>query len=1243
YAFENWQNPAPQFIVLLGDMSFDYRKINPLNRDNFIPSIPYHVQTYGQAMSDNAIVTVSGNDLSPDISIGRVSCESLEEANLLVDKIINYPADMGKEWKQNVLLLSSGLSAVDENNLRFNDRNIFLANSYLSPAGIKSTKVFRYPNKPEYIQYQGEGPDIRREIDNGAVLVNYYGHGGGYQWDLVFTDDDILALNNGNRLPFVISITCYTAHFDNQEVFGEIFNSIPGKGSIAFLGSSGVTFWPATANFNQDLFGNIFTNKKYLIGEAITAAKSNTSYGSMLAVLTLLGDPALELALPYSADFVIKPSSITINPNNPLINDSVQVKIIINNLGRSFNNDSVTVELFEGVIADTTLIGSRKLGSFGEVDSVQFSWVPTKEGQIPLIVVVNRDQLIQEDDFSDNTATQIFSVFSVDKPKILKPVKNFFTSLDSVKFSIVDIGHYVDQNFSYKIILDTSRSLNSSAKIESQILYPIRGLVNWYSPQLAEDEYFYKVFIYSGSDTNSSDVETFAIVTNSGNGFLAKSEQLIDFNNSNINYSPVNNSLILNTLPLPPRPSKDKLVDSIYITIPSDSTEITTCTTDGTYLYFGNLSFYRNGAESKIYKIGTGLNGTTKGNDYGTVGNISVNIKNQIFYHSDGFIYAATGDDSTLLRIEISSGDTLRVDIPGKLLPSQDGLLRNDGYYLTSDGQYVYNLSAGYGAYRDKYVLRILDPANNWIQVGEDIILLGSSQFGFSGFFVSNGYLFTYESYWSGFMRRYKISEAYFEEEYVVNYGSIDIYTWTYDWINNSVYAGLFRPNNFNYNFGFLKFIGNYVQASGSISTPEIGPARKWNNLIYDIESTGSFGYFTNFLLGKNKYTQNWDTLSSNILSPNDLTNINPEQYPFLKMQFILVDSTLGQSEPMKFKSLQVNYDYFPEINLYPDEIVFDSDSVLQGFPVEMSLKVDNIGYTQADSLRLDFYNNLVDTAFYTTYVNVPNDSSVIVNKTISTNNLLYSAPVSPINVNVVATSPIPEYYTFNNASNGNFNIVRDSANPIFNITFDGREIISGDIISSEPEVVITLEDNSPLPLDSTYFTLVHTFNNIPKILTVPGPDVKYTYTPYPNSRAQITWTPKLEDGRHVLEVLAKDASGNFFDSTSSRSVFNVFNNPDLLQVYNYPNPFSENTYFTFELRGVLPPEEFKIKIFTVAGRLIREIIPTTPLQIGFNKIYWDGKDEDGDEIANGLYFYKIISKHNGEVKTTIQKLAKVK
>ncbi len=99
-----------------------------------------------------------------------------------------------------------------------------------------------------------------------------------------------------------------------------------------------------------------------------------------------------------------------------------------------------------------------------------------------------------------------------------------------------------------------------------------------------------------------------------------------------------------------------------------------------------------------------------------------------------------------------------------------------------------------------------------------------------------------------------------------------------------------------------------------------------------------------------------------------------------------------------------------------------------------------------------------------------------------------------------------------------------------------------------------------------------------------------------------------------------------------------------MLQFYNYPNPFKDKTEFTFEVRGILAPEEVKIKVFSVAGRLIRElIIPGSDLQIGFNRIAWDGKDQDGDEIANGVYFYKLISKHGDETKVTTQKLAKLK
>ncbi len=186
-------------------------------------------------------------------------------------------------------------------------------------------------------------------------------------------------------------------------------------------------------------------------------------------------------------------------------------------------------------------------------------------------------------------------------------------------------------------------------------------------------------------------------------------------------------------------------------------------------------------------------------------------------------------------------------------------------------------------------------------------------------------------------------------------------------------------------------------------------------------------------------------------------------------------------------------------------------------------------------------------------------------------------------------------------------------------LKFDGQEIINNDIVSSTPTIEIKLEDNSPLPLDTTLFTIVH--NNKP--LRFYQPDISWNYQG-PGTPFVITWKPTLEDGRHTLEVLAKDASGNFFDSTSYRIIFYVYSENDISEMYNYPNPFSSGTYFTFILKGQDKPSDLEIKIYTIAGRLIRDIkLTSTDVITNFNKIYWDGKDEDGDRLEMVFIFTK--------------------
>jgi len=97
-----------------------------------------------------------------------------------------------------------------------------------------------------------------------------------------------------------------------------------------------------------------------------------------------------------------------------------------------------------------------------------------------------------------------------------------------------------------------------------------------------------------------------------------------------------------------------------------------------------------------------------------------------------------------------------------------------------------------------------------------------------------------------------------------------------------------------------------------------------------------------------------------------------------------------------------------------------------------------------------------------------------------------------------------------------------------------------------------------------------------------------------------------------------------------------------LLNVFNYPNPFSKETYFTFKLTRI--PDELRIKIFTLTGRMIKKMsVPNSELRTDFNKIYWDGRDGDGDSVASGVYLYKIMLKQGNEETQIIQKLTVVR
>ena len=138
------------------------------------------------------------------------------------------------------------------------------------------------------------------------------------------------------------------------------------------------------------------------------------------------------------------------------------------------------------------------------------------------------------------------------------------------------------------------------------------------------------------------------------------------------------------------------------------------------------------------------------------------------------------------------------------------------------------------------------------------------------------------------------------------------------------------------------------------------------------------------------------------------------------------------------------------------------------------------------------------------------------------------------------------------------------------------------------------------------------------------------------NKRFKIIWPAQLmQDGIYSLFVQGEDRTGNLSGDIDYTVNFEVVHESSITNMMNYPNPFSTSTRFVFSLRGSEVPDDIIIQIMTVSGRVVREITENElgELRIGRNitEYAWDGKDEFGDPLANGVYLYRVKARINGE------------
>lgn len=317
------------------------------------------------------------------------------------------------------------------------------------------------------------------------------------------------------------------------------------------------------------------------------------------------------------------------------------------------------------------------------------------------------------------------------------------------------------------------------------------------------------------------------------------------------------------------------------------------------------------------------------------------------------------------------------------------------------------------------------------------------------------------------------------------------------------------------------------------------------------------------------------------------------------------------------------------------------------------------------------------DSSFWSDYSGTLDISVLDVDKNISINDfgynfnykldggIIYKGKVNVSNGNWIVDFVVPKDISYspgrgkiityfkNNYSDGigysnNFfmsgldsNALADSTGPVINLYMDNRNFRSGDMVSQSPKLIADFSDQSGLNLTGTIGHKIEAVLNDDENNKIDLTSFYTSSSGYQNGSVEYSMQ-NLADGKYKLQLNAWDTYNNYSNSVIE---FTVKNNTDLVldKIYNYPNPMSDYTKFVFQ-HNYDSPLDANIRIYTVSGRLIKELNKTN-ITDKFVNIDWEGKDTDGDIIANGTYIYKItIKTQDGSIsRSSTGKLAKLK
>lgn len=310
----------PKYLLLLGDGSYDNRKIMPNSgpsmlltyqaRNSEVETKAYATDDYFGFLDDNE--GVSDISARMDIGVGRLPVSSVDDAMGVARKIQTFLSNQNPgKWRQQLMFVADD-----------GDKNLHTKIGDLAAERVRCNNLSFVVNKIYLDAYtqeasaSGESYPLAKNrflslLNSGILFFDYSGHGGynNISSESLLTLRDCRMMTNANQ-GFWMLATCGFAHFDAYEPSASeeaVIN--PDGGAIAVMSACRTVFASANRELNRNLCDTLFGHRNEFsynmtIGDACRIAKNMTGSDENKLSFVLLGDPAIRL--PFPTDYRVR-------------------------------------------------------------------------------------------------------------------------------------------------------------------------------------------------------------------------------------------------------------------------------------------------------------------------------------------------------------------------------------------------------------------------------------------------------------------------------------------------------------------------------------------------------------------------------------------------------------------------------------------------------------------------------------------------------------------------------------------------------------------------------------------------------------------------------------------------------------------------------------------------------------------------------------------------------------------------